>query len=108
MSVITINDKTIEVTGSHISISNGVVKVDGVTVESGLQGVVEVKWEGPIAILSTDASVTCGDVGGNVTAGGSVHSGNIQGSVNAGGSIHAGDISGNASAGGSIKCKNCH
>lgn len=107
MSVITINGKTIEVNGSHISISNGVVQVDGVTVESGLQGVVEVKWDGPIAILSTDASVTCGDVGGNVSAGGSVHSGNIQGSANAGGSIHAGDISGNASAGGSIKCRNC-
>jgi len=105
MSVITINGKCIEVKGSHISIVNGVVKVDGVTIESGLQGVVEVKWEGPIAILSTDASVTCGDVGGNVSAGGSVHSENIQGSVTAGGSVHAGDISGGVTAGGSIKCR---
>ena len=104
MSVITINGNRIEVKGSHVSIVNGVVKVDGVTVESGLQGVVEVKWEGPIAILQSDASVTCGDVGGDVSAGGSVHSGNIQGGVNAGGSINCQDISGSANAGGSIHC----
>lgn len=108
MSVIMINGKRIEVQGSHISIVNGVVKVDGVTVESGLQGVVEVKWEGPIAILNTDASVTCGDVGGNVTAGGSIHAGNIQGSAAAGGSIHAGDISGSVNAGGSVNCRSSH
>lgn len=105
MSVITINGNRIEVKGSHISITNGVVKVDGVTVESGLQGVVEVKWEGPLADLRSDASVTCGDVGGSVTAGGSVQAGDIQGSTAAGGSVHAGDILGIVNAGGSINCR---
>jgi len=105
MSVITINGKRIEVKGSNVSVVNGVVSVDGMTVESGLQGVVEVKWEGPVATLNTDASVTCGDIGGNVSAGGSVHSENIHGSVTAGGSVHAGDISGGVTAGGSIKCR---
>jgi hypothetical protein len=105
MSVITINGRCIEASGSgSISIINGVVKVDGVTIENGLHGVVEVKWEGPLANLQTDASVTCGDVRGNVGAGGSVHSADIQGSVNAGGSINCHDIAGSANAGGSIHC----
>lgn len=43
MAVITINGKRVEVTGSNVSINNGVISVDGVTVEGGLQGVVRVE-----------------------------------------------------------------
>jgi hypothetical protein len=106
MAVITINGKRIEVNGSSVSIVNGVVSIDGVVVEGGLQGVVNIKWEGPLANLSVDGSVTCGDVAGNVSAGGSVHAGNIQGSATAGGSLHCQDINGSANAGGSIRCNN--
>jgi hypothetical protein len=106
MPVIVINGKRIESpSGSNLSVINGVVKIDGVTVESGLLGVVKVEWEGPLANLQSDASVTCGDVAGNVSAGGSVHSGNIQGSVTAGGSVHADDINGSVNAGGSVNCR---
>ena len=105
MPVIVINGKRIETaSGSNVSIIDGTVTVDGVTVESGLQGVVRVEWEGPLANLRADGSVTCGDVAGNVSAGGSVHAGNIQSSVTAGGSVHAEDITGSVTAGGSIKC----
>jgi hypothetical protein len=105
MAVIIINGKRTEVKGSNVSIVNGVISVEGVTVEGGLQGVVRVEWEGPLANLNADGSVTCGDVVGNVSAGGSVHAGNIQSTVTAGGSVHAGDIAGRVTAGGSINCR---
>jgi hypothetical protein len=107
MPVIIINGKRIESpSGSNLSIVDGVVSIDGVTIEGGLQGVVEIKWEGPLINVRADrGSVTCGDVAGNVTAGGSVHAGNIQGSATAGGSLHADDIGGSVNAGGSVNCR---
>jgi hypothetical protein len=102
MSVITINGRRIEVQGSNVSVVNGVASVDGVVVESGLYGVVKVEWEGPLANLQSDASVTCGNVNGSVNAGGSVNCRDIQAPANAGGSIHAQNIYGNVIAGGSV------
>jgi len=107
MPVIVINGKRIESpSGSNLSVIDGVVSIDGVVVEGGLQGVVNINWEAPLVNLRADGSVTCGDVAGNVSAGGSVHAENIQGSASAGGSVNCQDIHGNANAGGSIHCSN--
>lgn len=92
--------------GNTVSIINGVVTIDGVRQDGErLSGVVEVRIEGVLNSLKTDASVTCGDVQGSVSAGGSVVCENIHGNVSAGGSVKSGDITGNVSAGGSIKWK---
>lgn len=102
MSVININGKRIEVQGNNISINNGVVTVDGVTVEEGLQGVVKVVWEGPLASLEADTSVECGDVHGDVRGGNSVTCKNVQGNVRAGNSVNCGKVGGNCRAGNSV------
>lgn len=104
---ISINGKTIIIDGnaSNVSIANGTVTVNGKAVASDLSGIVEVKWEGPLATLTSDASVTCGDVQGNVRAAGSVSAGNVAGSINAGGSIQCGTVGGNVNAGGSVACR---
>jgi len=66
---ITINGQVFQTDGSsQIVVNNGTVTVGGKVVVSGLNGVVQVKWEGPLASLRSDASVTCGDVTGNVDA----------------------------------------
>ena len=54
--------------------------------------------------VSTGGSVNCGDVDGPVSAGGSVSCGDIDGSVSCGGNLSSGDICGKTTAGGSITC----
>lgn len=103
MNRITINGMTFETDGSaQIVVNNGPVTVGGKHVVGGLSGVVQVKWEGPLASLKSDASVTCGDVSGDVDAGGSVQSNNVNGSVSAGGSVNCGSVGGKIRAGGSV------
>ena len=87
---IVINGITVEVEGSNVVVRNGVLYVDGESVQSQLSGDVNIIWEGDLANLFADGSVTCGDVEGNVTAGGSVRSQKIDGNVTAGGSVHTG------------------
>jgi len=104
MAKITINGNTFEVSGNNVSIINGTVRVDGNVVVSGLSGGVNIKWEGGLASLTTDSSVTCTDIHGSVNAGGSVHCNDISGSVSADGSVKAsGHIGKQISAGGSVK-----
>lgn len=68
-----------------------------------LSGVVEVRIvEGTPVSLTTDASVHCGEVAGEVRAGGSVSCGAVKGNVSAGGSVKCGNVGGDVSAGGSI------
>lgn len=70
MNVIVINGKRITVEGNNVSVVNNRVYVDGKEVtDSALSGIVEIKWEGPLATLRSDASVSCGHVNGNVMAG---------------------------------------
>ena len=96
MNRITINGKTIEVEGNNISVSRGVMKVDGVVIEESLTGIVRVQFEGDLANLDcadakingnvhgnvNSADLKCGDVGGNVNAA-DVKCGNVAGRVNA-------------------------
>lgn len=103
MATITINGKIIHVEGNaSISVSNDEVRIGGKVVESGLSGIVEVKWEGPLASLTADGDVTCKDVQGNVSAGGDLRAEVVRGNANAGGDIRAGTISGSVRAGGDV------
>jgi len=102
MGTININGQVYR--GQNVSIINGVVTVDGVRQDDKVSGVVEVRvLEGSLVDLTTDASVQCGLVTGNISAGGSVNCGDVRGSVNAGGSVRAGDITGSVNAGGSVR-----
>lgn len=104
MGVININGKTHIISGDNVSVTivNGSVRVNGQTLESGLSGIVEIRWDGPTASIQSDASVTCGDVAGNVRAAGSVNAGNVTGSVHAGGSVRCNQVGGEVNAGGSV------
>jgi hypothetical protein len=103
VSRITVNGRTIDVQGSNISVINGVIKVDGKVVESGLTGTVKLEWQGDLASLHSDGDVTCGNVSGNVEAGGSVRCGDVAKNVAAGGSVQCGTVNGNLAAGGSVR-----
>lgn len=107
-TVITINGKRIEIEGnaSKISVSGDRITVDGKTVGEGLSGIVEVKWEGPLASLTSYASVQCGDVHGDVDAGNGVQCGNVGGDVDAGNGVQCGNVGGDVDAGGSVNAEN--
>ena len=107
MTTITVNGQRIELdtSVSEVRISGDSVFVGGRAVVSGLSGIVEVRWQGPLASLEADAPVTVnGDVQGDVSAGSSVTARKVQGSVRAGGSVHCGDVQGGVQAGGSVCC----
>lgn len=102
MARITIDGRSFQ--GKSISIRNGVVTIDGVAQDGTLNGVVEVRViEGVLGRLDCDASVTCGPVSGDVSAGGSVTCDAVGGSVSAGGSVTCDDVRGGVSAGGSVR-----
>lgn len=105
---ININGQSFEVSGSNVSITNGTVYVDGKEIINDLKGIVEIKWEGEVANINSQASVSvAGNVQGDIAAGGSISCGDIlTGNAKANGSITCSDIHGDAKAGGSIKCNN--
>ncbi len=63
------------------------------------------EYEGPALNIDSVFSVSCGDITGNVQAGGSVNCDNVTGSVTATGSVTCGDVGGNVTAGGSLSCE---
>lgn len=104
MATIIIDGKVFS--GNNLTIRNGVVIIDGKSQDGTVSGVVEIKvTEGTIGKLETDASVTCNDVGGDVSAGGSVSCRNIAGGVMAGGSVTASNVGRNIQAGGSVSVR---
>jgi hypothetical protein len=90
--------------GGNISIINGRVTIDGVLQDQQVQGVVKIIVEGDLASLKTDASVQCGNVHGDVTAGSSVSCDNVEGSVSAGSSVSCENVGRNVSAGSLVTC----
>jgi hypothetical protein len=102
MSIVTINGNTY--TGNNVTISqNGVVIIDGKRQDDTVSGVVEVRVEGTLQNLETQASCTVnGTVLGNLDASGSVSCGEVGGDVRAGGSVRCGNVAGNLKAGGSV------
>lgn len=106
MSRITVNGQTYEVEGADIVIRNGIVTVNGKTVgHDRVAGVVQIKWEGPLANLHSDSSVSCDEVKGNVDAAGSVNCDNIGGNVSAGGSVNCDSVGGSIRAGGNVNSR---
>jgi hypothetical protein len=103
MATVMIDGKRFE--GDNISIRDGRVIIDGKPHDGEVQGVVEIKIiEGVLGRLETDAAVTCGDVRGDVAAGGSVTCNNVGGAIKCGGSVNAkGHAGGTIQAGGSVR-----
>jgi len=90
---------------TSISINGDTVTVDGIEQNTKIPNLVEIRvLEGTIQNLITDRSVTCGDVLGNIDAGGSVNCDDVEGNITAGGSVNCDDVEGDISAGGSVNC----
>ena len=95
--------------GNNVNIVGRNVYVDGVKVDAGdlsTQTELEIKvTEGVLGKLDAGGSVTCGDVNGSVSTGGSLSvKGNVGGDANAGGSMNvSGSVSGKINAGGSVR-----
>ena len=62
------------------------------------------EYEGPALNIDSVFSVSCGDITGNVQAGGSVNCDSVGGSVTAGGSVNCADVSGDIKTSGSVAC----
>jgi len=106
LNTITINDNKFTTSGTNICINNGKVIVNGVVIQDGLSGVVDVKFEGDLASLDCNGSATVkGNIKGNADIGGSLDcAGNIGGSIDCGGSVNCGSVGGDIDAGGSVRC----
>lgn len=102
MPTITINGNQYSIAGGNIVVNNGKITVDGQALVKGLSGSVNIKFEGGLASLTADGSVSCGDVFGNVAAGGGVDCASVGGNVDAGGSVRAASVKGSITAGGSV------
>ncbi len=103
MNRIQINNITYSSISGKVDIVGGRVIIDGVVQEQSLNGVAEVRvLEGVINKLTTDASVRCDTVNGDVNASGSVNCGSVAGDVKAGGSVNCGPVQGSVKAGGSV------
>lgn len=90
---IVINGKSHSVGGKNISIINDKIYVDGILVESGLSGIVEVKFEGDVANLDCTTATINGNVLGDVD-GTTIRCGDVSGNVD-GTTITCGKIGGN-------------
>lgn len=62
------------------------------------------EYNGPALNIESSFSVTCGDVEGNVSAGGDVECDDVAGHVTAGGDIQCDSVEGNIEAGGDVTC----
>ena len=82
---------------------NGTICVNGTTITTIQNGTHHIEWKGDLASLTTDESVTCGNVQGDVQCGGSLRCEDVGGSVNAGGSVRSGTVGGSVNAGGSVR-----
>lgn len=62
------------------------------------------RYEGSALNINSVFSISCGDVCGNVIAGGSVDCDEIHGSLNAGGNVNCDCVNGDVKAGGNVTC----
>ena len=94
-----------EFSGNNVSIINGQVIIDGVVQDDTLSGKVRIEVVGRLNHLTTDATVTCQTVEGDIKAGGSVNCSDVGGSITANGSVNCDSVRGSVSAGGSVNCE---
>ena len=102
MGTVIINGQTFR--GDNITINGNKVLIDGKEVIRGPQinDAVEVRITGGAMNVFSDKSISCGQVNGDVQAGGSVNCDSVGGSVHAGGSVNCDEVGGDVTAGGSI------
>jgi hypothetical protein len=96
MNRITINGQTFEVQGKNISVNGNSIIVDGITIQTELSGIVEIKFEGDLANLEAHNVKIKGNVIGDVDAH-NVECGNVGGNVKAH-NVDCGDVTGNVNA----------
>lgn len=73
--------------------------------ERGIGGKLKLFFKGKVEKnVYCDFSLECGNVGGNVEAGGNATCGDVGGNVDAGGNVACGDVGGNLDAGGDAAC----
>lgn len=102
---ININGNQIEVdgVGVNISVNDDTVSINGKKYEGKFENKnIKLIIEGGVANITSDRSVDCGEVKGNVDCGGSVNAGGIGGDITCGGSVNCGKVGGSISAGGSV------
>lgn len=61
-------------------------------------------FDGPAKDIYCMVDLECGDVEGNISAGGNVECGDVAGSVTAGGYVECGDVAGGLDAGSYVEC----
>ncbi len=64
------------------------------------------QYEGPALNIESRVSVSCGDVAGDVSAGGDLKCNNVDGDVSAGSSVTCNNVDGDVSAGYDVTCAN--
>ena len=96
--------------GNDIQITNGKVIIDGVEVEAIDKGdydrIMKIEVSGDLKSLTTDKSVDCKNVDGDVNAGSSVSCDNVTGNVTSGSSMNCGDVVGDVRSGSSMNVGN--
>lgn len=101
---VSVNGKTINVpNGANVSVINGQVYVDGKLQDDFSDNQINLIINGDINNLTTDCSVTCKTVNGDIKAGSYVKCDNVGGNVNSGSYVKADVIKGSAKAGSYIK-----
>jgi hypothetical protein len=103
MNKITVNGKTIEVSGNNISVINNKIFVDGKEISDEISKNADIYIYGDVGSIETDKSVNCDNVKGDIHAGGSVNCDDVNGSINCGGSVNCDNVGGSVTAGGSIR-----
>lgn len=105
-NTIVINGKSHTVSGNNIQIGNGTIMVNGVVIEGELSGIVEVKFEGDLANVTSSSSISVsGSILGNADAGSHISCNDVGGDADAGSHISCRDIRGKADAGSHISCR---
>lgn len=105
-SKVTVNGKTVRVSGNNIIVSNGKVIVDGKVIEENLAGDITVIVEGNCNKVDAAGSVEVhGDCGSVDCSGSCTIRGNVTGNVDASGSVTCGNIGGDIDCSGSIHCR---
>lgn len=106
MNKITINGKTITCSGTNVVINNGMVIVDGKTIQECNSGDIKVTIEGDVNKIDCGGSVEVHGNSGNIDCGDNCEvSGDVKGDIDAGGSVTCGNVSGDIDAGGSVRCR---
>ena len=105
-SKVTVNGKTIRVSGNNITVINDKIIADGRVLDESMD------FKNITVIVEGDCKKleACGDVEikgncGSVDCSGSCHiEGNVEGNVDASGSVTCGNVGGDIDASGSVRC----